>query len=245
MPLNFPSRPDVPLRRPPLTEVICQVRFPPILRILQDPPGDLQERVRHRFPVLEFAPGLDNNPQLFRFRTIDEHTAITFGVDSYAVTTSRYTVWDAFAQDLVTAHEAVHGVYTLPFCTRIGLRYVNLFTTSNTGTESLTEMADVLRPELVPPLETNAWRNPEEVGTHILLDNGNGKLLLRTGAKAIVEGRGPVVFLDLDYFEEGNIPVDGVVDRCRHYHDLIYDAFRWAVKEDKLVLFDPIVEEGR
>jgi hypothetical protein len=34
--LNFPSYEEVPLASPPLKEVVCQVRFPPILRIATD-----------------------------------------------------------------------------------------------------------------------------------------------------------------------------------------------------------------
>ena len=58
MALNFPQHPDIPLSAPPLAEVICQVRFPPILRIVREEPSDFQERVRDRFPLLEVEQGV-------------------------------------------------------------------------------------------------------------------------------------------------------------------------------------------
>ena len=50
--LCFPPVEEVQLRRSPLREVICQVRFPPLLRIVNGYPVDFQERIRQHFPEL-------------------------------------------------------------------------------------------------------------------------------------------------------------------------------------------------
>ena len=49
----FPDAPRVIYDRNPLAEVICQVRFPPILRIEAQLPDAFQERVRNLFPVYQ------------------------------------------------------------------------------------------------------------------------------------------------------------------------------------------------
>jgi uncharacterized protein (TIGR04255 family) len=44
--LYFPEVDDIRLQRVPLTEVIGQVRFPPILRIANENPVEFQEKIR-------------------------------------------------------------------------------------------------------------------------------------------------------------------------------------------------------
>ena len=56
--LCFPSSEDVRLKNAPLAEVICQVRFPPVLRIGSEQPADFQERIRGRFPQLGVEQGM-------------------------------------------------------------------------------------------------------------------------------------------------------------------------------------------
>lgn len=244
MPLHFPRCPDVRLRNAPLVEVICQVRYSPILRILRDPPSEFQEEIRGRFPQFEMSTEVEGPGHLYRFRTADGQTTITLGPDAYSLATGQYTVWEDFAKDIVRIHEAIQRVYQIPFYNRIGLRYVNLFTTSNTGGETLTHISEVLRPEFSPLLRVDAWTDPSELVTQLLLEDTQGKLIMRIGAKADADDGGPVVFLDLDFFEEGQLAVDGLLDRCKRYHDVIYDAFRWSLKEDRLVVFEPSAGGG-
>ncbi len=48
--MTFPSRQRIIYERNPLDRVICQVRFPPILRIDSEIPAVFQERIRKDFP---------------------------------------------------------------------------------------------------------------------------------------------------------------------------------------------------
>src|SRR4051794_17776404 len=54
----FPSSPRVIYQNAPLTEVVAQLRFPPLLRIEGAPPADFQDRVRNEFPFVEKGAGL-------------------------------------------------------------------------------------------------------------------------------------------------------------------------------------------
>jgi uncharacterized protein (TIGR04255 family) len=47
--MPFPETPRIIYKRNPLKKVICQLRFPPILRI-ETSPADFQDRVRNEFP---------------------------------------------------------------------------------------------------------------------------------------------------------------------------------------------------
>jgi uncharacterized protein (TIGR04255 family) len=241
VPLNFPQYSDVPLKKSPLVEVICQVRFPPILRLLNEPPVEIQEVIVGRFPQIEMSTS-EEEGSLYRFVSQNGHVAATVSSSIFALATNRYTVWSDFARDLELIQGAMQRIYEIPFYYRVGLRYVNFFTTENTGAISVTEISEVLRPELTALLRSDAWTDPTELLSQVLLKQDERSLGIRVGAKASPEEGGPLVFLDLDCFEAGQIPVDHLTDRSDESHNLIYDAFRWSLRPDKIALFEPAQE---
>lgn len=256
MSLNFPKVPEIRLSKPPLVEVVCQVRFPPDLRILKDEPSEFQARIRSRFPELALeqgfivrmpglgvsdTPGADFLPKIYRFHTNDGATAISLSVDFCALSTQRYGHWQVFAQDLAMMEEALRSIYDPPYATRIGLRYVNRLTSSNTGLRTVTDLIRQVRPELTAPLRSTAWDEPVSMLCQIVLTDGDPKLTIRTayGREADV----PFLVLDYDYFEEGKLGIAGLAQRCDLYHEIIYAAFRWSISEEILNAFGPIIEE--
>jgi uncharacterized protein (TIGR04255 family) len=51
----FPASDRVIFQRAPLTEVVTQVQFPPILRIEGEVPAQFQDQIRATFPLLEMG----------------------------------------------------------------------------------------------------------------------------------------------------------------------------------------------
>ena len=252
MSINFPHHPDIRLERSPLDEVICQVRFPAILRITKETPSDFQDLVRERFPLLALEqgfslkvpkpgireePGVEALAKIHRFQTADEMTTISLAVDFFALSTKRYTHWRDFLADLKFVQNSTKRVYQPAYATRIGLRYINRFTLKNTGFERFDQVLDIFQPDLVVLLRSQVWSDPLEFLSQLILIDGNGKLSLRTG---FGNEKGERFFLlDLDYFEEGQISLEDTFKRVQRYHRVIYDAFRWCVKDESLVLFNP------
>lgn len=140
-------------------------------------------------------------------------------------------------------HNAAAAAYGLPYAKRVGLRYVNQFDAEHTRLKSFAELKELLRPELSALMATEAWDRPEELISQILLNDDNGRLLLRVVARTTEQQ--PAILLDLDFFEEGETPLDDLSERCNRYHDVIYRAFRWAIHPDKLETFEPEAKEGR
>lgn len=255
--LGFPEVDDIRLQRAPLIEVIGQVRFPPILRIANEKPVEFQEKIRGRFPqwmedeqiVIASIPteqqsSVKKVPSIFRFRSADATNTVSLALDFYALSTTAYIHWDDFWAEFQRLHAAADAVYAPGYATRLGLRYVNQFTVSNSGVGSVEELLTLLRSELVTLLTDKPWALPLELLTQLILEGQNTpeKLALRVGFKCDPE---PFVMLDLDYFVEGNLPFEQLGDFYRRAHDAIYRAFRWAIREEKLSLFEPLlVEEG-
>jgi uncharacterized protein (TIGR04255 family) len=55
----FPEAPRVIFRKKPSEEVICQLRFPTILRISAEPPATFQERIRLHYPTFQEKPSIE------------------------------------------------------------------------------------------------------------------------------------------------------------------------------------------
>ena len=155
MSLSFVHKSEIRLQNPPLVEVVCQVKFPPILSIAREIPSEFQERIRNKFPELAVEQGLlvkvpgigskemsaaEVQPKIYRFQSGDGNATISLAADFYALSTSHYTHWEDFVGWLMLASEAVQQVYAPPYSTRIGLRYVNRLTLSNTGRKTVTDM---------------------------------------------------------------------------------------------------------
>jgi uncharacterized protein (TIGR04255 family) len=250
--IYFPQQEDVRLQRAPLAEVICQVRFPPVLRIVNEDPVTFQERIRGSFPQFDVEKGMivqmtrlgteppsaKPTPHTFRFQSPDGHAMVSLALTFYALSTTSYTHWEDFLNLLQLVNRAACEVYDLPYAERIGLRYINELTLENTGAGNVTELLEILRPELTMLLRGDCWDEPLEMLNHLLLTGEeNERLALRSGFR---DREKPAFLLDLDYYAEGNIPLENLSALCQRYHDVIYNAFRWCIREEKLAVFDPI-----
>jgi len=257
MSLRFPLQPDVQLENAPLSEVVCQVRYPPILRISTEEPTAFQERIRDRFPLVDLehgfvlrlprpgakeAPAAEPKASVYRFHTPDEQTTISLAADFYAVSTTAYTHWGDFTRVLDLAHQAVEQLYRPAYATRIGLRYINRLTFQNTGCQTVDELFGVLRAELTAPIHNPAWGEAVELHCRLVLPDGPARLTIGTVFETPEDG--PTFVLDFDYFEEGRLELDRLIERCTCYNDAIYGAFRWAVRDDKLEIFKPRTKES-
>ena len=257
MAFDFPAVADVRLMKPPLAEVICQVRFPAILRITQARPYKLQDLVTARFPEYGEDPGFHVNVNMshqessteiepthnsFFFLTKDQTSRLIITADSFAVSTTNYNVWDQFAADLNLAYESMVTVYGIPYAKRIGLRYINKFSNASTGAESMGALMDLLRPELTSFFRGSAWSDAAEGFSQVTIrDDSRGALLLRVAYG--YQTTDPSIFLDFDYFEEGRIELNDLISKCSSFHDEIYRAFRWSLNPQKLSVFE-LAEEA-
>ncbi len=253
MSLNFPTKEEIKLGRPPLDEVICQVKFAPVLRIAKELPIEFQESIRDRFPGLNIEQGvlvqipgfgstqqpvIDPTPKIYRFISLDGKTNVSLATDFFALSTKKYTHWQNFKRDFAVIYQKVEEIFRPGFVNRIGLRFVNRFTLRNTGSKDINELLDLFRPELTCLIRADAWRTPIELLSQIQLEDGKAKLAIRTGFGK--EKNEPFFVLDFDYYEEGQKSADGVVRSIEEYHSRIYDAFRWCLLDNSLNRFSPL-----
>lgn len=250
MAFRFPAKSEIALARSPLAEVVCQVRFPIILKISQETPVEFQEQIRSRFPELSLERGLhlraptigrqediaaDIQPVVYRFSSADDLTTLSLAADFFAVTTTGYTHWRDFKHELDFAHQMVERVYQPARATRIGLRYINRLTLENTQTASALELIELLNPDLTATLRTDLFNTISGVAHQMTFSDGTVRLNLRVVYR--IENDDPEIFLDLDAFEAGKLELASLMQRVEEFHTAIHDAFRWCLKDESLARF--------
>src|SRR4051794_24623667 len=115
--MPFPETPRVIFERNPLAEVICQLRFPTILRIASEPPADLQERLRPTYPVFrqeqptlgvpaELTEMVGELPMQLRtdtnyaFETEDGARTVSLTREFLAISERRYVRWENLSAEI-------------------------------------------------------------------------------------------------------------------------------------------------
>jgi uncharacterized protein (TIGR04255 family) len=243
----FPHSDRVLYGRNPLNEVICQVRFPSILKIESDPPAAFQEKIRNRFPLLERAStGLSSKVPAeilkaigapaptgtYSFIAEDGNSRANLTSESLAVLTSSYTRWEDFQADISLALGSLEEIYRPSFYSRVGLRYQNVITRSELGLD--VGWADLLRPEIAAELTIPVWAQRVEAirkAIRCRINEMGDHFIMQHGLAEVEDSDELHYMLDFDYYveektETGN--VSAVIDRL-HGHS--GKAFRWSISQ--------------
>lgn len=157
--MTFDKKPRVIYEKNLLDKVICQLRFPPILKIDSGSPVDFQESIRVMFPFynekVEIVQGFPNkifegSPQnistnisktephkIHIFSSADKVWDLNLTRTFLSITTTKYTRWEDFIKMLENPLKSLIEIYKPPFFTRIGLRYIDIFDRSKLGLQGL------------------------------------------------------------------------------------------------------------
>jgi len=121
---------------PPITIVICQIRFRQLVELSSQTITKLQKKLTELFPDVtkeqSSVPDAGSNQSTsWRFADLENNWAITLGLESVALETRAYVDFDLFRERFAVALSAIETVIRPKLCTRIGLRYVNEFRESD------------------------------------------------------------------------------------------------------------------
>jgi uncharacterized protein (TIGR04255 family) len=257
MTINLPHREDIQLGRPPLREVICQVRFVPLLSIADRMPTPFQEALRHKFPgfsvrrsvQLEAGPGGLQMPPGFpveyEMKAADGTAEASLGINFVALTTGNYKNWRGFLEDLEPVLVTFEKVYGTIAATRVGLRFVNTLDAETTGLKKPEKLLALLRRDLTCLMRNRFWSPPQKAGVTLLLEEGSERMTLGVGFEA---GHAAKILLDFDYFTElepaKDLATQAILEMVDRFHGRLYDVFRWCLRDDKLHVFRPLQQPG-
>ena len=239
MPLKFPETSHIKLKNPPISEVIAQTRYTPMLEIGEGA-ADYQKLVRSSFPIFGTRSSLlqgkeaELAPRDLVFVDSFEKSQISLGISSLAVHTNQYEGWDKFKTYIELATKSFLEVYGNFNVIRIGLRYINEIKTPNT----VEGLAKGISRELIPEIESAVWDFPLHISKALLFEDGENRLRIRLSLDKEPETK---LLLDYDYFKEfkqqafhNSEEISSIYDS---FHNNVYDAFHWSVKQELIDAF--------
>jgi uncharacterized protein (TIGR04255 family) len=250
--MPFPETPRVLYLKNPLEEVICQLRFPPILRIASELPVGYQERIRHQYPLFqddrsqvselpisaEVAKrlGIDlGSTVAYEFMSPDGDQTVTLARDFLALTSRNYERWEAFWQQLAVPLQALQDEYSPAFFTRLGLRYRNVIRRSALGLSTV-PWADLIRPYLVGVLalpDVEPYTQQAKQQSLILLRGVLGQVRINNGSARDPETDEDCYVIDSDFFTDERTETKHAGSTLGEFNRKAGHLFRWCI-EDQL-----------
>ena len=248
-------------KRRQLLEVLCQLRFPDILKIESTAPAEFQDRIRGEYPqyqkkIEQLPPQMVNGKPVpqgtvnnYQFISEDGQWKVSLTKGFVALSSHGYTRWEEFANRLDRVLAALIQLYQPAYFTRVGLRYINAFDRAALGLE------DCLWRELIQPGYLGLLADEDAQETAFSKCELSASLALPGGAKANVKS-GPgtlrkvnnrtketsetrVFMLDLDVYMDGKTPLGQTAPALNIVHGNAGSLFRGAISETLAAAMEP------
>lgn len=261
--MSFPDYPRQVYRKNALEQVICQLRFPPILKIGIQVPFEFQDEVRSHYPMYsasvempaEPPPGIQvqavpipvANRMNYQFYTEDEVWYINLSDTHLSVATHQYTCWEDFKAHLDLPLQAFLKIYRPAFFTRVGLRYINALRRSRLaipeaqwGALIQPHVAGLVAVEDISPDSLQKSLCTDE----IKLEEALGVARLIHGLAADKTSGEQIYLLDLDFFCDTRLEIRDGLSRLDTYNRQAWNLFRWCINDSLHEALQPQAEEA-
>jgi uncharacterized protein (TIGR04255 family) len=251
--MNFPEFERVIYKHNPLIEVVCQLRFPPILKISHQEPVEFQDEIRFQYPLFEATRAQVpaeiskivqqlNLPLpsdvTYSFKSEDQRWNLSISKDFIALATSNYERYEQFKQRFEDALKVFERVYKPSFYTRVGFRYQDLIVRSKLGIE------DKSWPELIAKHIASELYDPEFSSSiqalikNLILKTENGQINFNHGLVTVKELQEDsdeieIAYLfDADFYTEQKIEGnENVWNVLNQFNQSAGRLFRWSITD--------------
>lgn len=249
--MKFPESQRVRYSRNPLVEVICQLRFPKILRIETSAPVDFQESIRAEYPTLNTSHAVElpflSNPQAnpspvmigqgLAYEFVDKggEWKLVLSSDFIALSTLRYKKWEDFSARLSNAISLLMKHYSPSHFTRIGLRYQDLIIRSELELVQH-PWRSLLQPSIIGPFASENLAEQDFIEALSVfacrLDYDEAALRVRHGL-ARKEGSEELGYLiDADFYIENITEVSDAIHSLDRFNREAGNFFRWCITKE-------------
>jgi len=262
--MPFPEAPKVIYKRNPLVQVICQLRFPPILRIDTEAPAGFQECIRRDFPEFEekeetrlglslpqriqkdmaaelLREVIPSRTKNYEFASQDRVWRVNLTRSFIALSTSKYRRGSEFNQKLEAPVRALREMYKPAYFSRIGLRYVDVIKRSALGLRGVS-WNELLKPAVLGLL---SWRGvSENIATlegkcEIRLEDEKSMARIVTG---LVESEGndeECFMIDTDFFNTDRTEIGDVRRMLEYFQVRGSRLIQWFITERLHAAMEP------
>lgn len=263
--MQFPDYKRVVYERNPLNEVLCQLRFPSILKVTSQQPVEFQEMIRTDYPILSInrpvelpahnqAPELSTilesleqmlaSDTLYTFTSEDSQWQVSLSKDFIGLSTKSYKKYEDFREKFQHILEIFEELYKPSSYIRIGLKYQDLVLPSRLGVQADWKL--LIKRHLIPELYSEELASSVKgIQKVIMLEFEDGNANLRHG---IVEVNDPdreiineqAYLIDTDLFTEQRVVgIENVFNYLANFNQLAGKLFRWSITDELHQLLKP------
>lgn len=244
--MPFPEAPRVIYEKNPLESVLCQLRFPAILRIESEIPTKFQESIRGDYPLFkEKAPEMEVPQEILRamgtelplrFRRVydftsgDEKWTVSLNCQFLALMCRDYRRWEDFRGHLATPFQALIQEFSPAFFSRIGLRYHDAIVRSKLGLRE-SPWSELLAPHIAGELSCKGMEPSiaQAARDVVIRLTEKGHVRVRHGL-AVAEGSNePGYVIDSDFFLDERTEVGDGLATLDFFNKKARNLFGWCI----------------
>jgi uncharacterized protein (TIGR04255 family) len=265
--MTFPDAPRVIYNKNPLDRVICQLRFPAILRIQNEIPAEFQEHIRKDFPGFveknetifsiqqekkTGSPGQLPQPFLpvqnknYEFSSEDGNWTVNLTRSFLALTTRKYTRRNDFQERLQIPLQALVSVYKPAYFSRVGLRYIDIIKRSVLNLEGAA-WKDLLQPYILGLLSSDVVNQNiknAEAKYEVLLDDNKSIARIVTGLVESQENRRETCFMiDTDFYNTDRTEITEAKTKLDYFHVRASRLIQWLIQNRLHEAMEPMEPE--
>lgn len=253
--MPFPETERVIYNKNPLDKVICQIKFPPILKIDAEIPYQFQDKIRKEFPnysetrktqldipqeIMRKIPAeiLGDFPKIIdrknhEFTTEDNIWTINLTSIFIAFSCTKYIRWEEFKDKFTLPLRMFLETYSPTNIVRIGLRYLDVIKRSNLNlTDS--KWSELLKPHILgllssPEIEDRikAFENKYV----LLLSDNSSKVKIITGFIEPIDNNEECFMIDSDFYNDEKMPIEEIWDKLNYLHERSSRLIQWSLTE--------------
>ena len=252
--MPFPEVSKVIYRKNVIDRVICQFRFPPILRIDTETPSRFQECNREKFPEFREEEGstilapagmpqelhakmiqqiLPSETKNYEFSSEDGLWKVNLARTFLALTTTQYIRRSDFQNRLSVPLKALIYIYQPAYFSRIGLRYIDIIRRSQLNLVDV-KWKELLKPHILGLLSESAIENEIQTAEYkyeVRLPDLNSIVRIVAGLVSWEKEQGEECFkIDSDFFTTEKTDVSNATHKMDSFHVIALHLIRWLIQ---------------
>lgn len=252
--MPFPEIRRAIYKRNPLDNVICQLRFPPILKIDFEIPAKFQERIRSTFPGylekselqidLSLKMGEEVSSELpkqvprftgknYEFSSEDDLWKINLTRTFIALSAKRYARWEEFLEKLSKPLNALIDIYAPQYFMRVGLRYINVIRRSTLNLSDI-DWSELFKPSILGVLSSPELKNRVQAlenNYEISLSDGESVVRIITALVTTVNDNEISYRIDNDFYSSKKTNIETAIEKLNYFNVRASRLIRWCITD--------------
>lgn len=229
-------------KKDPIDTVICQVRYPNNLAVEEENIYKFQKEISRLFT--EYEPKIETNTFLeidkykhinqmnHEFLSKNQHWKVNLTKNFMSLSTTKYDNWEEFVSIFKIAFEALTKTYEIPYFTRVGLRYVDVFVRSRYGLSDK-NWKELIKSDFLGALSGKYYESVKEFNAVSTIQCEDKTTLIRISTDLVkrVDNEEICFRLDNDIYSTTKIDKEDIYKSLEYKHDRVSRVLRYAITD--------------